>query len=449
MQRSFQFYLFAVIYIISMAACDRSDSVRLITLDPGHFHAALVQKSMHGGIDKTVYVYAPEGKDMQLHMDRINGYNARSENPTSWKTVTYSGNDFVERMLSEKKGNVVVLAGNNSRKTEYIKRSIEAGFDVLADKPMVIQPEQYEMLVEAFKTAEEKGLLLYDIMTERYEITSILQRELSMIPEIFGEPENGTPEAPAVVKESVHHFYKMVSGKPLIRPSWFMDTRQQGAGIVDVTTHLADLVQWSCFPEQVLEFEKDVRLISAGQWTTPLSRDQFTKVTGMSDFPTDFQTLKTSDSVIAVNCNGYILYTLRGRHIKIKVDWAFEAGPGKGDTHYSFMAGSGSDLVIRQGEEQNFKPVLYIEPHSETSDSKIISAFESVSKKFPGVVLRKSGKAFEVHVPDSYHNGHEAHFGQVLEKFLKYREVGKLPEWEKAAMLTKYKLLMAALNFRQ
>jgi hypothetical protein len=105
--------------------------------------------------------------------------------------------------------------------------------------------------------------------------------------------------------------------------------------------------------------------------------------------------------------------------------------------------------VIRQGEEQNFKPVLYIEPHSENSDSKIISAFEFVSKKFPGVALRKAGKIFEVHVPDSYHNGHEAHFGQVLEKFLEYREAGKLPEWEKAAMLTKYKLLMEALNYRQ
>jgi len=318
--RNLQHFLLFTICCLLMSACNKSDKIKLITLDPGHFHAALVQKSMQEGIDKTVYVYAPEGKDLQLHMDRINGYNARSENPTSWETVTYTGNDFVERMLSEKKGNVVVLAGNNSRKTEYIKRSIEAGFDVLADKPMVIQPEQYEMLHEAFKTAEEKGLLLYDIMTERYEITSILQRELSMIPEIFGEPENGTPEAPAVVKESVHHFYKMVSGKPLVRPSWFMDTRQQGAGIVDVTTHLADLVQWSCFPEQVLEYEKDVRLISAGQWTTPLSRKQFSKVTGLSDFPADFQALMTSDSVIAVNCNGYLLYTLRGRHVKIKVE---------------------------------------------------------------------------------------------------------------------------------
>lgn len=31
-------------------------TVKLITLDPGHFHAALVQKSMYDEIDPTVYV---------------------------------------------------------------------------------------------------------------------------------------------------------------------------------------------------------------------------------------------------------------------------------------------------------------------------------------------------------------------------------------------------------
>ena len=52
-----------------------------------------------------------------------------------------------------------------------------------------------------------------------------------------------------MVKESVHHFYKIVSGSPVIRPAWFFDTSQQGEGIVDVTTHLVDLIQWGCFPD--------------------------------------------------------------------------------------------------------------------------------------------------------------------------------------------------------
>jgi hypothetical protein len=35
------------------------NEVKIITLDPGHFHAALVQKSMYSQIDSNVYVYAP------------------------------------------------------------------------------------------------------------------------------------------------------------------------------------------------------------------------------------------------------------------------------------------------------------------------------------------------------------------------------------------------------
>ena len=68
-------------------------------------------------------------------------------------------------------------------------------------------------------------------------------------------------EEPAVTKVSVHHFSKIVSGSPLIRPAWFFDVRQQGEGIVDVTTHLVDLVQWECFPEQILD-HFDIKMVS-------------------------------------------------------------------------------------------------------------------------------------------------------------------------------------------
>src|SRR5690349_11829773 len=95
------------------------ESVRLITLDPGHFHAALVQKSMYPQVDSTVYVYAPGGQDVQLHLGRIESYNTKNEAPTGWKEKVYTGNDYFEKMLAEKAGNVVVISGNNQKKTEY------------------------------------------------------------------------------------------------------------------------------------------------------------------------------------------------------------------------------------------------------------------------------------------------------------------------------------------
>ena len=191
--------------------------VKIMTLDPGHFHAALVQKNMYNQVDPTVYVFAPKGSDVKDHLERIEEYNSRQEKPTSWIENVYTGTNCMERMLEEKPGNVMITAGNNKKKTDYILRSIEAGINVLADKPMVILPEEFPKLEKAFQGAGEKGVLLYDIMTERYEITNILQRELSMVPEVFGEQKKGTPEEPGISKESVHHFFKYVSGSPLKR----------------------------------------------------------------------------------------------------------------------------------------------------------------------------------------------------------------------------------------
>jgi hypothetical protein len=47
-------------------------------------------------------------------------------------------------------------------------------------------------------------------------------------------------------------------------------------------------------------------------------------------------------------------------------------------------------------------------------------------------------------VPEKYNVGHEAHFAQVTENFLKYLRSGKLPAWEVPNMLTKYATLMQA-----
>lgn len=63
-------------YIIWMALLSplsllAQDKIKLITVDPGHFHAALIQKSMYPQVDPTVHVYADQGRDLQMHLDRI------------------------------------------------------------------------------------------------------------------------------------------------------------------------------------------------------------------------------------------------------------------------------------------------------------------------------------------------------------------------------------------
>ena len=415
--------------------------VKLMTLDPGHFHAALVQKTMLDQIDPTVYIYAPEGPELQAHLKLIESFNNRAENPTSWETKIYTGPDFFEKMLEEKPGNVMVTAGNNAKKTEYILETVKAGINVLADKPMVITPDEFPMLEEAFKVAEENGVMLYDIMTERYEITTIIQRELSMIPEVFGTLQTGTPEEPAITKESVHHFFKYVSGSPLVRPAWFFDVEQQGEGIVDVTTHLVDLIQWEAFPEVTLKKE-DVEIVSATRWTTDLTPEMFKKVTQLDEYP-EYLQKDVEDGILKVYSNGEINYKLKGIHAKVSVIWNFEAPEGTGDTHYSIMRGTRCNLTIKQGEEEGYKPQLYIEALPETDLQEfagyLYNAVQDLSSKYEGLAVKKLGDNLWVaEIPEKFKVGHEAHFGQVAEKYLSFLAQGNMPEWEVPNMIVKY-----------
>lgn len=424
--------------------------VKLMTLDPGHFHAALVQKTMYDQVDPTVYIYAPEGEDLQDHLNRIEGFNTRADNPTSWVSEVYTGDDYLEKMLAEKPGNVMVVSGNNAKKTEYIKAAADAGINIFADKPMAINTADFALLEEAFQVAEANDVLLYDIMTERHEITTIIQRELSKIPEVFGQLKDGTAEEPSITKESVHHIFKYVAGSPLKRPDWFFDTEQQGEGMVDVTTHLVDMIQWEAFPDQALQ-KSDVEMVSASRWTTDLSLEQFQEVTQKEVFP-EFLQKDVVDGKLQIYTNGEFTYKLKGKYAKVSVIWNFQAPEGAGDTHYSIMRGSLCDVIIKQGEEENYKPTVYvratIDEGLETFEGGLQKAInQDIATMYPGLKLVKlEDKLWTVEIPDKYKVGHEAHFAQVTEKYLHYLTLGKLPEWEVPNMITKYYTTTQALE---
>jgi predicted dehydrogenase len=424
--------------------------VKLMTLDPGHFHAALVQKTMYVQVARAVHVYAPDGPDIQDHEQRISRFNTRPDDPTSWQQHVYTGNDYLERMLKERPGNLVVISGNNKKKAEYIKACVKAGLNVLADKPMCIDRAGYKLLEQAFELAKEKGVLLYDIMTERSEITTVLQKELVQTRAVFGELITGTADDPAVVKESVHHFFKYVAGNPLKRPPWFFDTTQQGEGIVDVTTHLIDLVMWGCFPDETLDFRRDIRIQRANRWPTLLTEGQFKKVTRLPDFPGYLGGKLNQDGALPCYANGEIEFKLKGIHAKVSVIWNYQAPEGAGDTHYSIMRGTKASVIIRQGMEQNYRPELYVQPAPQMSrevlNGVLKKAVADLQKSYPGVELVDQGKVWHVKIPDAYRIGHEAHFRQVMERYLDFLEEGAMPDWEVPNMLAKYRLSTEALE---
>jgi predicted dehydrogenase len=398
---------------------------QFVTVDPGHFHAALVQKEMYPDVSPRVHVYAPLGPDVIDYLTRISRFNHRAAGPTSWALEVHTGADYLERMAKERAGNIAVFSGRNRGKIEKIIAALEAGFHVLADKPWIIRTEDLPALQRALDLADRKGIVAYDIMTERYEITSMLQRELVQSPDVFGEPVAGTPEEPGVYMESVHHIFKLVAGVPNPRPAWFFDVLEQGEALSDVGTHLVDLVQWTLFPGQAIDYRTETRVHSASRWPTVVTPAQFQAVTGQS-----------RQNNLDYYCNTRVSYDLRGVHVKFDVLWSWEAPQGGGDTHFAVYRGTKSRIEVRQSAKENYRPELFVVGGEAAALRQRVRELQT---KYPGIGMTEHGGEYLVTIPDSYRVGHEAHFAQVTAQFLNYvKDPATLPAWEKPNMLSKY-----------
>jgi predicted dehydrogenase len=420
------------------AAEEKFMKIRFVTLDPGHFHAALVQKEMYADVDRTVHVYGPLGPDLLTHAERIAGFNARNDQPTGWQLEVHARTDYLECLLEQKPGNVVILAGRNIRKIGYLEAAVTAGLNVLADKPWIVRSADLPRLQAVLDQAERRGLIACDIMTERHEITSILQREFVHDAALFGAPLAGTPDEPGIFMESVHYLKKSVAGVPLRRPPWFFSIDEQGEGLSDVGTHLVDLAMWLLFPDQAVAVDREIRIVAGKRWPTLLARGDFQQITGAADFPGFLQAQLDRDR-LPFFCNNRVTYTLRNIHVTLNVLWDLEAAPGSGDSHVAVVRGTKASVEIRQGQEEKFVPELYIVPQATDVASAVQHKTAALQSRFPGIAVDAQGSRMRIVIPDRYRVGHEAHFAEVTKQFLGYvQKKEALPAWEKPNMLAKY-----------
>jgi predicted dehydrogenase len=279
-------------------------------------------------------------------------------------------------------------------------------------------------------------------MTERFELTSILQRALVNDPATFGEIVKGTEPDPAVYMESVHHLMKTVAGAPNIRPPWFFDTAEQGEGLNDIGTHLVDLVQWTLFPDQAIDYKADVRVQAAQRWPTWIPEEDFRRVTGEPRFPASLSG-SIKDGKLQYYANTLVSYTLRGINAKLSVIWDWEAPAGAGDTHFAFYKGTRARIEIRQTQADRFLPELYVVPAAAAVQPQVLAGVKAkvaaLQQLYPGVGVEDRGTEIHVTIPGNLRNGHEAHFAQVTASLLKYlRQRRTLPAWERPNMMAKY-----------
>lgn len=419
---------------MALASCSRTEQLSMIVVAPGHFHASLLQKNSLPGVSDTVRVYSQSGSELDAYVATIESYNSREENPTSWVLEVYEGDDFLEQIPHADGSSFAVFAGNNRLKSEYILHCVSKGYHVISDKPMAINAENYLKLEKAYGIAEKEDLVIYDLMTERHDVQNLVTRTLMSDKEIFGEV------AGKIEIEDIHHFFKQVSGKPLTRPMWYFDVRQQGEGIADVTTHFIDLIFWECFPGKAVTAD-DVKLVAAERYPTVISLEQYGAVTGAETFP-EYLSEDIKDGMLHVYSNGVIDFEVCSVPVRIEMRWDYAPEEGSGDRFHEIIPGTESSIEIRQDASTGFSRILFLE----ASEGKAARAEALLKKTWPEINLIQEDGKYRVDIPAEYRHPHEEHFNMVGREFIGCIRKGNIPEWEKKNTLTKYHITTKAVE---
>jgi predicted dehydrogenase len=421
--------------------------IRLITLAPGHFHAALVQKRMTPGVHRRGYVYGPLDRDTAAHLDRIASFNTRPDDPTEWEVDLRAGPDWLDRFLREQPGNTVVLSGRNRPKIDLMQLAVGNGLHVLADKPWIVEFSDFAKLEQLLRDAELREVLTWDVMTERHEVTNRLQGELVRDADIFGRWRAGTPDYPALVVESVHHLKKTVAGRPLARPWWWFDPGISGEAMADVGTHLADLALGLVCPDQPTDYQADVQLLDADRWPLVLSEEQFRELTALPGYPVELA-LRVVNGQLYYAGNNTVTFALRGVHVKLTTTWEYEAPPGGGDTHNATAHGTKATVAVRQ--PAGAQPEVYVAAADPADHAELVERLQEKCaslREFRGLSVEDLVTEARVVVPDELRTGHESHFAAVMEEYVRYFNTPRaVAPWERPNTLTKYFITTKAVE---
>lgn len=418
----------------------KNGEVKIIQLHPAHSHAAAAQSVQLSQIDTNVYVYSPDKRELDEYLQQIHSFNTRKNNPTKWNEIVYSGEDYLKKMVEDKKGNVVVIAGNNRVKIDYIEQSVNAGLNVFSDKPMVINKAGFERLKETYAVAQQKNILMFDMMTERYNLMNEIQKSFIIDTTLFGKMQYGSPEHPAMMESSVHHFYRGGKGN---RPYWFFDVAQEGEGIVDVATHLIDLTFWKTFPNEIIDYTKDVKVVSAQHFPVDITETQFKTATSLPKVPESLHQYMR-DTILKVFANGNITYQVKGVYAAVKVNWNFEPPKGGGDLRSAYAEGTKCTLLIKQ--KYGEAPKLYAKKGEKTEqkdfEDNLKQSVANLQTKYPGISLAKEAENFQIVIPPNL----KVYNDPIFKVFIGYLVNRDMPKWEIPNTIAKYYITTTALE---
>jgi len=115
------------------------------------------------------------------------------------------------------------------------------------------------------------------------------------------------------------------------------------------------------------------------------------------------------------------------------------------------MRGQYANLIIKQGESEQYKPVLYVQPTEERDrvsfEQALGEAIDQLDERYNGLAFEHMADGlYRISVDSALVTSHEAHFAQVTEKYLSFLQSGTMPGWEVPNMLAKYYVTTKALE---
>jgi predicted dehydrogenase len=404
----------------------------LLIYDPGHFHAALLFSRRNHRVDQTLHVYAPPGPDVEKFVALIEGFNGRKIEPTDWRLESHISADALDDMVSERRGEIVILAGRNSPRLALMHRLHNEGFHVLADKPWLTDSADVPHL-EAITSALP---LAVDIMTGRYDAYAELRNTVIGSTAVFGDLGGGTDQ-PALEFFSRHHLIKLVDGRPLQRPTWFYDVNVQGDGLVDIQSHYVDQAQWITGSDYCFETDRDTQVLKVERWTTLVPLNLFCESTGEAAFP-EYLSNVIENNHLHLACNGQIDYKMRKTLVRQRCEWGLREPAGGGDIHEFTVRGENAELTVNRGPETGFKPEMHLRLYD---DVDLGTALGQWRDQFPGLEIESSDSSHLLSLPPEMQTAHEAQFPPTLNWFLDQVESGSWPVDLAARIRTRYTLL--------
>jgi predicted dehydrogenase len=406
----------------------------LLFLDPGHFHAALTLRVPQTRAADEVFVYARDGAELRDFLALVERFNRRSEHPTRWRPLVTTSDDPLGRLVDERRGDVVILAGRNGGKAHTIRRLHESGFHVLADKPWLVEPADLEHV----RRSLAGWPFAAEIMTGRHDVAAGLVKRLVGAPALFGD---FLDDGAAIEQESVHHLEKLVDGAPLRRPWWFFDVRVQGSGPVDIPTHVVDQAQWLVDGDAAAP-----ALLSARAWPTQVPAEAFRRITGEKEFPPALQPFVDGDT-LSYRCNAELVYRIGRVTASAATRWNLSPAPGGGDSSRNIAHGTRADIRLEQSARTGHRRRVFVEPRADTAEvgralRDTVAAWQA---ELSGVAVAPAGPdTWEVTMPSSLDGGHETHFARVLDEFLRVVDDQRWPTALAQRTLAKYTLLSEA-----